>query len=98
MVKGALFYSLNSGFNNCISSHDDVRSSYATSKNLKECIESGKFREDLFYRRNVVPITTPPLRERKEDIPHLIDHFLKHFKDKFNKVELNLSQPAYDAQ
>ncbi|GFP22466.1 hypothetical protein HKBW3S06_01694, partial [Candidatus Hakubella thermalkaliphila] len=46
----------------------------------------------------MVPITTPPLRERKEDIPHLIDHFLKHFKDKFNKVELNLSQPAYDAQ
>ncbi|MDP3049445.1 MAG: sigma-54 dependent transcriptional regulator [Thermodesulfovibrionales bacterium] len=75
----------------------DVRSIYAASKNLKECIALGKFREDLFYRINVVPITIPPLRERKEDIPHLIDHFLKHFKEKFNKVELNISQPAYDA-
>ena len=50
----------------------------------------------MFYRINVVPITIPPLRERKEDIPHLIDHFLKHFKEKFNRVELNISQPAYD--
>jgi len=77
--------------------HVDVRSIYAASKNLKECIASGKFREDLFYRINVVPITIPPLRERKEDTPHLIDHFLKHFKDKFNKADLNISQPAYDA-
>lgn len=77
--------------------HVDVRSIYAASKNLKECIASGKFREDLFYRINVVPITIPPLRERKEDTPHLIDHFLKHFKEKFNKADLNISQPAYDA-
>jgi DNA-binding NtrC family response regulator len=74
-----------------------VRSLYATSKNLKECIDAGTFREDLFYRINVVPITIPPLRERKEDIPRLIDHFLRHFKDKYQTAELTLSPCAYDA-
>jgi DNA-binding NtrC family response regulator len=75
----------------------DVRSVYATSKNLKERIASGLFREDLFYRINVVPITLPPLRERKEDIPYLIDHFLNHFKNKYQNAGLSLSQPAYNA-
>ncbi len=74
----------------------DVRSIYGTSKNLKECIASGTFREELFYRINVVPITMPALRERKEDVPYLIDHFLKHFKDKYNRVDLTISQSAYD--
>jgi DNA-binding NtrC family response regulator len=75
----------------------NVRGIYATSKNLKECVLSGTFREDLFYRINVVPIVLPPLRERKEDIPHLIDHFFKLFKDKMNKPNLKISQSAYDA-
>jgi len=75
----------------------DVRSVYATSKNLKERIASGLFREDLFYRINVVPITLPPLRDRKEDIPYLIDHFLNHFKNKYHNAGLSLSQPAYNA-
>jgi len=75
----------------------DVRSVFATSKNLKERIASGLFREDLFYRINVVPITLPPLRDRKEDIPYLIDHFLNHFKNKYRNAGLSLSQPAYDA-
>ncbi len=75
----------------------DVRCIYATSKNLKEYVAAGKFREDLFYRINVVPINIPPLRERKEDIPYLIDHFLKYFKGKFNKPYLNISQSAYEA-
>jgi DNA-binding NtrC family response regulator len=75
----------------------NVRTIYATSKNLKECIAAGRFREDLFYRINVVPISLLPLRERKEDIPYLIDHFLKHYKEKFNKASLSLSQPAFDA-
>lgn len=74
-----------------------VRSIYATRKNLKECIASGTFREDLFYRINVVPIVLPPLRERKEDIPYLIDHFFKLFKEKMNKPDLKISQFAYDA-
>lgn len=54
----------------------DVRILAATNKDLKSAISRGKFREDLFYRLNVVPIHIPPLRERKEDIPLLITHFL----------------------
>lgn len=75
----------------------NVRGIYATRGNLKEHVAEGTFREDLFYRINVVPIQIPPLRERKEDIPCLIDHFLKHFKEKFNKTELTISQFSYDA-
>jgi len=75
----------------------DVRCIYATSKNLKEHVAAGKFREDLFYRIHVVPINLPPLREKKEDIPYLIDHFLKYFKEKLNKSYLNISQSAYNA-
>jgi DNA-binding NtrC family response regulator len=74
----------------------DVRAIYGTSKNLKECVASETFREELFYRINVVPIDLPPLRERKEDIPYLIDHFLLHFKDKYGRADLSLSQAAYD--
>ena len=51
----------------------------ATNQNLEKLIEEGKFREDLFFRLNVVPIFIPPLKERKEDIPSLLDHFVnKH--------------------
>jgi DNA-binding NtrC family response regulator len=75
----------------------NVRGIYATSKNLKEYASAGKFREDLFYRINVVPISLPPLRERTEDIPFLVDHFLAHFKEKFGKKNVAMSQPAYDA-
>jgi transcriptional regulator with PAS, ATPase and Fis domain len=74
-----------------------VRGIYGTSRNLRECIVSGTFREDLFYRINVVPITLPPLRNRKEDIPYLIDHFLTHFKGKYGRADLTISQPAYNA-
>jgi two-component system response regulator HydG len=55
----------------------DVRIITATHKNLEVEVKEGRFREDLFYRLNVVPITIPPLRDRKEDIPLLADHFLK---------------------
>ncbi|MGD9200383.1 MAG: sigma-54 dependent transcriptional regulator [Chitinispirillia bacterium] len=57
----------------------DIRIIAATNKDLKDAIKTGRFREDLFYRLNVVPITIPPLRERKEDIPVLINHFHSKF-------------------
>lgn len=57
----------------------DVRVLAATNKNLEEMISRGQFREDLYYRINVIPIQVPPLRERREDIPLLIEYFLKEF-------------------
>jgi len=57
----------------------DVRVITATSRNLEELIAQGQFREDLFYRINVVHVVVPPLRERRDDIPLLIDHFLRRF-------------------
>lgn len=61
----------------------DVRVIAATNKDLWSCVQQGTFREDLFYRINVVPITVPPLRERKEDIIPLALHFLKLFNEKY---------------
>ena len=59
----------------------DTRIIAATHKNLSNLIEKGEFREDLFYRLNVVPISIPPVRERKEDVPELVNHFLDKAKD-----------------
>ena len=75
----------------------DVRSIYATSKNLKEAVASGTFREDLYYRINIVPIVIPPLRERREDIPYFIKNFLNLFIQKFGKPQMTISEPAYNA-
>ena len=57
----------------------DVRVLSATARNLSDEITAGRFREDLYYRLNVVPVRIPPLRERREDIPELANHFLTRF-------------------
>ncbi|NOZ07491.1 MAG: sigma-54-dependent Fis family transcriptional regulator [FCB group bacterium] len=72
----------------------DVRILAATHKSLEEMITKGTFREDLFYRLNVLPITVPPLREREGDIPILAEHYLQHFSVELNFPKKTLSQSA----
>lgn len=75
----------------------DVRIIAATNQNLEQNVKAGTFREDLFYRLNVVSIHIPPLRERREDIPLLIDEFIKKYCDENCKGRLELSKEALDA-
>ncbi|GAB4435024.1 MAG: sigma-54 dependent transcriptional regulator [bacterium] len=63
----------------------EVRIISATNKDLLEEVKKGNFREDLYYRLSVIPIYVPPLRERKEDIPYLVEHFLKKYNSRFGK-------------
>ena len=66
----------------------------ATNKNLKKEVERNRFREDLFYRLNVIPIRLPPLRDRKTDIPLMIDHFLREAVERYGREPLKVSGPA----
>src|SRR5204862_6109564 len=75
----------------------EVRLIAATNKNLAQLVREGKFRDDLFFRLNVVRITMPPLREGKEDIPILVRGFLRHFCKVNEKQLLYLTSDAIDA-
>jgi transcriptional regulator with GAF, ATPase, and Fis domain len=74
----------------------DVRIIAATNRNLEEAIALGTFRADLFYRLNVIPIVVPPLRQRKEDIPMLVEYFVKRYADKARKLIRRIDRNALE--
>jgi DNA-binding NtrC family response regulator len=74
----------------------DVRVITATNRDLEQALSNGLFREDLYYRLNVIPIFLPPLRERHEDIPLLIDHFIKRYSKLNNKIVTGIAEDALE--
>ncbi|WP_075168168.1 phenol degradation transcriptional regulator MobR [Acinetobacter indicus] len=72
----------------------DVRIVAATNEDLEQAVKAGRFRADLFYRLNIFPVQIPPLRERREDIPLLVNHFLKRFENLYGKTLPGLSDKA----
>jgi two-component system nitrogen regulation response regulator NtrX len=77
--------------------HVDVRVIAATNKDVEEEIARGNFREDLFYRLNVIPFYVPPLRERKEDIPLLVKEFLEEFGPRYGRPHMEMTEDALTA-
>lgn len=73
----------------------DVQIIAATNKNIEKLVEEGQFREDLYYRLHVVPIHIPPLRERPEEIPYLVQYFLNHFNGKY-QTRISITKKAMD--
>ncbi len=78
------------------SHHVDVRVISATNKNLEELVKEGKFRDDLYYRLNVIEIKLPPLRERKDDIPLLVNHFIEKFCNENNRTMVTITDEALE--
>ena len=74
----------------------DARIVAATNRDLSAEVQAGRFREDLFYRLNVIAITAPPLRARREDVPLLVDHFVGMYCAKNGKARLTVARPALD--
>lgn len=75
----------------------DVRVVALSNKNMSAAVQSGEFRQDLYYRLKVIAVTMPPLRDRREDIVPLAEHFLQHFAEEFNKPQKQLSAEAKEA-
>src|SRR4029450_3973054 len=74
----------------------DVHILAATNRDLHQAMQRGTFREDLYYRLNVVPLTLPALRERRADIPAYVHHFIAHYSREVNRPGLHITQEAVD--
>ncbi len=106
LLQTKLLRFLQEGVITRLGSHDeiqiDARVIAATHVNLQQAIIDKEFREDLFYRLNVVPLQMPPLRERKEDIPNLVDHFIKRFESQYQikapEIDTATKRQLYDYQ
>ena len=72
----------------------DIRVICATNKNIEQMVEEGTFREDLYYRLNIIPIELPPLRKRKEDLPALIEYYIAYYNQKLGKSMRGVSPEA----
>lgn len=76
--------------------HVDVRIIAATNTDLEEMVAQGRFREDLYYRLNVIRLRVPPLRERRSEIPTIVNYYINHYSAKFGRKDIQITSPATD--